>query len=286
MTERDNNRSKKATAKKLLNIESKNRLSSDSIESLSEKPKLLKEYLDFSIANTFSELMFRLTHEIYSEDKAKILWDKIITHKEEVESKLGRDVGILVTTLDYLTNISGDLISPKIIEDRRIEEAALMATRDHLTGLYLRSVLDFSIERLYKEHKRYEKNLSLLMLDVDNFKNVNDNFGHQSGDMVLKGLGKIVLETIRDADFAARYGGEEISIILPETSENKAIIIAERLRNNVKKYFCSGPKITISIGVSANMDLAISGIDMIRYADKALYTAKLKGKNRVEAWPS
>ena len=100
MTERDSNRSKKATAKKLLNIESKNRLSSDSIESLSEKPKLLKEYLDFSIANTFSELIFRLTHEIYSEDKAKILWHKIITHKEEVELKLGRDVGILVTALD------------------------------------------------------------------------------------------------------------------------------------------------------------------------------------------
>lgn len=286
MTERDNNSSKKATAKKLLNIESKNRLSSDSIESLSEKPKLLKEYLDFSITNTFSELIFRLTHEIYSEDKAKILWDKIITHKEEVESKLGRNVGILVTALDYLTNISGDLTSPKIIEDNRIEEAALMATRDNLTGLYLRSVFDFSIERLYQEHKRYGKNLSLLMIDVDDFKKVNDNFGHQSGDTVLKVLGKIVLETIRDADFAARYGGEEISIILPETPEDTAIIIAERLRNNVKKYFCSEPKITISIGVSANMDLAISGIDMIRYADKALYVAKLKGKNRVEAWPT
>lgn len=286
MTERDNNSSKKAIAKKLLNIESKNRLSSDSIESLSEKPKLLKEYLDFSITNTFSELIFRLTHEIYSEDKAKILWDKIITHKEEVESKLGRNVGILVTALDYLTNISGDLTSPKIIEDHRIEEAALMATRDHLTGLYLRSVFDFSIERLYQEHKRYGKNLSLLMIDVDDFKKVNDNFGHQSGDTMLKGLGKIVLETIRDADFAARYGGEEISIILPETPEDTAIIIAERLRNNVKKYFYSEPKITISIGVSANMDLANSGIDMIRYADKALYAAKLKGKNRVETWPA
>ena len=160
MSETDNETSNKATASKLLSIESKNRLSSDSIESLSEKPKLLKEYLDLSISNTFSELMFRLTHEIYSEDKSKILWDEIITHKDEIESKLGRHVGILVTTLDYLTNISEDLISPKIIEDRRIEEAALMATRDHLTGLYLRSVLDFSIELLYKEHKRYRKNLS------------------------------------------------------------------------------------------------------------------------------
>jgi diguanylate cyclase (GGDEF)-like protein len=284
MIKRVDNKSEKETAKKLLNIESKKRLSSDSIESLSEKPGLLKEYLDFSNANTFSELMFRLTHEIYLEDKAKKLWDKIKTHREELESKLGRDIGFLVAALDYLTNVTGDLIHPKIIEDRHIEEAALMATRDHLTGLYLRSVFDFSLERLYKEHKRYGKSLSLIMIDVDDFKKVNDNFGHQSGDVVLKGLGKIVLETTRGADLPARYGGEEISIILPETSSDKAIKIAEKLRKNVKKYFSTEPKITISIGVSANVDMAISAIDMVKYADKALYAAKLKGKNCVEAW--
>ena len=74
MAEKNSKKSKKATTKKLFDIESKNRLSTDSIESLSEKPRLLKEYLDFSITNTFSELMFRLTHEIYTEDKAKLLW--------------------------------------------------------------------------------------------------------------------------------------------------------------------------------------------------------------------
>lgn len=280
MTNKD--KSKKATSKKLLKIESKKRLSSDLIESLSEKPKLLKEYLDLSISNTFSELIFRLTYEVYPEDKAKMLWGKIISHKEKIELKLGRNVGLLVAALDYLTNISGDLTSPKIIEDHRIEEVALMATRDHLTGLYLRSVFDFSIERLYREHKRYGKMLSLLMIDVDDFKMVNDDFGHQAGDTVLEDLGKIVLDTIRDADLAARYGGEEISIILPETPKETAIIIAERLRNNVQKYFRSEPTITISIGVSTNIDSIISGIEMIRYADKALYAAKSKGKNRVE----
>ena len=122
------------------------------------------------------------------------------------------------------------------------------------------------------------------MIDVDDFKIVNDDFGHQAGDTVLKELGEIVLETIRDADLAARYGGEEISIILPETSKETAIIIAERLRGNVQKHFCSEPKITISIGISTNIDSIISGIEMIRYADKALYAAKSKGKNRVEVW--
>jgi diguanylate cyclase (GGDEF)-like protein len=286
MTESNSNKSKKTTTKKLFEIESKIRLSSDSIESLSEKPKLLKEYLDFSITNTFSELMFRLTHEIYSEDKAKMLWKNIIAHREEVKIKLGRDIGILVSALDYLTNISGDIISPKIIEDRRIEEAALMATRDYLTGLYLRSVFDFSVIRLFKEHKRYKRDLSLFMIDIDNFKKVNDKFGHSSGDNVLKKIGKVIIETIRDTDFPARYGGEEISIILPDTSEEKALLLAERLRKVVQENFNFEPKITISIGVSSIKDTVRDGIELIRYADKALYAAKLRGKNCVESWPN
>jgi diguanylate cyclase (GGDEF)-like protein len=192
----------------------------------------------------------------------------------------------LVSTLDYLTNISGDIKSPKIIDDHRIEEAALMATRDYLTGLYLRSVFDFSIVQLFKEHKRYGNDLSVIMLDIDNFKNVNDNFGHITGDKVLNKLGKVILKTIRDANFPARYGGEEFSIILPGTPEKKAIVLAERLRNNVNENFSNEPKITISIGVTSNIATARNGMEMIRFADKSLYAAKLKGKNRVETWPN
>lgn len=286
MTQSKKKNSKIETAKKLFDIESKGRLNSDSIEGLSEKPQLLKEYLDFSIANTFSELMFRLTHEFYTEDRAEKLWNNIINHRDSLKNFLNRDVGILVSALDYLTNITGDIKSPKIIDDRRIEEAATMATRDHMTGLYLRNVFDFSLIRLFKEHKRYKKDLSLLMIDIDNFKIVNDNFGHPAGDKVLKKIGQIIMNTVRSADFPARYGGEEISIILPETDEEKAVKLAERLRDAVIKCFHSEPKITISIGVSSDIDTALKGVDMLRYADKALYAAKLKGKNRVEIWPN
>jgi len=216
----------------------------------------------------------------------KYILNNIIKHREEVKNKLGRDLGLLVSTLDYLTNISCDIKSPKIIDDLRIEEAALMATRDYLTGLYLRSVFDFSIVQLFKEHKRYGKVLSVIMLDIDNFKNVNDNFGHITGDKVIKKMGKVILKTIRDADFPARYGGEEIGIILPETPEKKAIVLAERLRKNVNENFSNEPIITVSIGVASNIAAARNGIEMIRFADKALYAAKLKGKNRVGAWPN
>jgi hypothetical protein len=147
------------TTRRLVDIESTDRLTSELIDKLSNKPALLKSYLDASIGNTFSELMFRLTHEIYTENKASDLWHKIVTHRENLKKQLNRDMGMLVAALDYLSNISGDISSPKIMGDLRIEEAAEMATRDSLTGLYLRGVFDFMLEQMVSEHCRYNKNL-------------------------------------------------------------------------------------------------------------------------------
>ena len=121
--------------RKLIDIESTDRLTSDSIGALSDQPDLLKAYLDSALGNTFSELMFRLTHEVYAEEKASELWHQIATHRAGLKKRLDRDVGTLVAALDYLSNISGDISSPKIMADLRIEEAAAMATRDSLTGL-------------------------------------------------------------------------------------------------------------------------------------------------------
>jgi diguanylate cyclase (GGDEF)-like protein len=250
-----NSNSEEDTARKMVDIESKERLTSNSIGALSDHPALLKEYLESSIANTFSELMFRLTHETYSEEKASGLWHQIVAHKTDLMKRLDRDVGILVAALDYLTNITGDILSPKIMADLRIEEAAVMATRDSLTGLYLRGVFDFSLERMVLEHRRYDKTLSLLMLDVDDFKQVNDQYGHQAGDEVLRGIGEIILKGIRKADFPARYGGEEVAIIFPETPLDQAVVMAERLRVDVCRSFAgSGPGITVSIGVACIHD--------------------------------
>jgi len=271
------------TTRKLVDIESTDRLTSDSIGELSDQPALLKSYLDASIGHTFSELMFRLTHEIYTEKKASTLWNQIVTHRESLKKQLNRDVGTLVAALDYLSNISGDISSPKIMGDLRIEEAAAMATRDSLTGLYLRGVFDFMLEHMVREHRRYNKSLSLLLLDIDDFKQVNDDHGHQAGDEVLRKIGKIVLKTIRDADFPARYGGEEIVIIFSETAIDPAAVMAERLRAEVHRYFADcGPSITVSIGVSCirKPDVTTAS-ELIRQADKALYKVKRSGKNRV-----
>lgn len=278
-----NSNSEKDTARKMVDIESKKRLTSDSIGVLSDQPALLKEYLESSIANTFSELLFRLTHETYTEEKASELWHQIVRHKHSLMKLLDRDVGILVAALDYLSNISGDIVSPKIMADMRIEEAAAMATRDSLTALYLRGVFDFTLERMVREHRRYGKILSLLLLDIDDFKQVNDKHGHQAGDEVLRRIGGIILKSIRKADFPARYGGEEIVIIFPETPLDQAAIMAERLRTDVYRSFReSGPGITVSIGVACINDQDVTtASELVRQSDKAMYKAKLAGKDKV-----
>ncbi len=277
-------RSKIETTKKLVDIESRDRLTSKSINKLSNNPKLLKEYLESSLTHTFSELLFRLTYEIYTEDKAINLWDQIIIHKTNLENIFGRDVGILVAALDYLTNVTGDLSSPKIMDDMRIEEAANIATRDSLTGLYTRGVFDFSLSRMIAEHARYERHLSLLLADIDDFKQVNDRYGHQAGDEVLRKMGKLFLDGIRDADLPARYGGEEFSVILPETPINQAVALAERIRKRVCRHFSEKcPHLTVSIGVSyIHKPGIITALQLIHSADKTLYIAKRSGKNKVE----
>ena len=276
----------KETADKLFNIESKNRFSSDSIGMLGDQPELLKQYLENSINNTFSELMFRLTHEVYTEKKAAGLWSHIVEHRKKLKKKLGRDVGIIVSALDYLSNITGDITSPKIMDDSRIEEAAVMAMRDSLTGLYLKGVFDFSLKRIIEEHQRYNKTMSLLLLDIDDFKKVNDSLGHQAGDEVLRKIGKIILDRIRKADFPARYGGEEMAVIFPETSIDQAFAIADKLREHIYKYFAKRTPVTVSIGVSTNNmpDVTTTADELIRQADKALYVAKRTGKNKVEKY--
>lgn len=283
MNTNSNSNSNKKTAQKLLNIESKERLTSKTIGGLCDQPKLLKEYLDASITNTFSELMFRLTHEIYAEKKANQLWHQIVKHRENLKTQLNRDVGMLVASLDYLSNITKDLLSPKIIDDLRIEEAATMATRDFLTGLYLRGVFEFSLERIVQEHCKYNKPLALLLLDIDDFKHVNDHYGHKIGDEVLQRVGKLILKNIRENDLGARIGGEEIAIILPDTTNDQAAVIAERLREEIWRCFTiNKPSITVSIGISflyaQNTKMAV---ELVREADKALYKAKRNGKNKV-----
>ncbi len=151
-----------------------------------------------------------------------------------------------------------------------------LALRDGLTGLYNHCFFQTELQTLIKR-KSYSK-ISLLMLDLDGFKHINDTYGHQAGDKILQRVAAILLENIRETDIAARYGGEEFAVILPGISLKEAFKVAERIRKAIKDRCAC----TISIGVSASPECATSVQGLIKTADQALYRAKAKCKDRVE----
>ncbi|KRQ87260.1 Diguanylate cyclase DosC [Caloramator mitchellensis] len=156
---------------------------------------------------------------------------------------------------------------------------------DKLTRAYTRKFFDDAIEEHIQNAENSNGYFSIIMIDIDNFKKLNDKFGHQTGDKILKQLGNVVRETIRKNDLFCRYGGEEFIIILPDTKKNEAYILAERIRNKIENtVMLFNKSITVSMGVSTFPEDAEWKDELIEKADKALYAAKENGKNRVEIW--
>ena len=172
------------------------------------------------------------------------------------------------------------------IEKSRLYE---LAVHDGLTGLFVHRYFQLALENEIRRARRYACTCALILTDVDHFKRFNDTWGHQIGDQVLKVVAETIRETVRTVDVPARYGGEEFAIILPETSLEGAIQVAERIRNRVADREIPGRnpeqslRVTISLGVSSFPAHADTKQDLIRRADQALYAAKAAGRNRVMA---
>ena len=162
-----------------------------------------------------------------------------------------------------------------------------LAIRDGLTGLYNHGYLLDALAGEVARAMRYDRHLSVIFLDVDHFKQFNDQFGHQRGDMVLKQVSQILKDEIRKTDIAARYGGEEFVLILPETSKQDAFVVAEKVRKAVQESIANdvadeGPTtVTISAGVASYMEDGTDATELIAKADAAVYTAKNDGRNAV-----
>jgi len=160
------------------------------------------------------------------------------------------------------------------------------ADHDGLTRIHNRRAFDERLVDELRRHQRYRQPMSLLMLDIDHFKAVNDTYGHLTGDRVLREVGRILSETLRSTDFTARFGGEEFVVILPQTAEDQSQILAERLRNLIAntQFTHEGRPfaITVSIGVAALLPGALAKRrDLLEKADQALYQAKHLGRNQV-----
>jgi two-component system cell cycle response regulator len=161
----------------------------------------------------------------------------------------------------------------------------LLAIIDPLTNLYNRRHCQEVIEREFSRTKRYGSELSIAMFDIDNFKKINDTYGHQFGDEVLIQVSKIILSSLRNTDFAFRYGGEEILAVLTNSSSEQALIPIERIRIKIENYPFKfneqDIKVTISAGISSNQEEISSAEQLTKNADEALYSAKHSGKNKV-----
>ena len=175
------------------------------------------------------------------------------------------------------------------VRNRTLSE---VSSRDTLTGLYNRWYVIETIDSELNRAMRHGSPMSLLMLDIDHFKRINDRWGHPAGDEVLRSVGKLLRESCRIYDVPGRYGGEEFCIVLPETRPGNTTVVAERIRKRLEstELPCgeSSIAVTASIGIagtdSEGGSEVLSPAALIDRADRALYSAKSRGRNRIEMW--
>jgi diguanylate cyclase (GGDEF)-like protein len=163
------------------------------------------------------------------------------------------------------------------VKNRELEK---LATVDKMTGAYNRIIFDEIIEREIERIRRYRRPFSMLMFDIDHFKEVNDNYGHNGGDYVLRTIADFVRENIKTLDYFVRWGGEEFLIICSDRKMDETYIVTEKIRKMAEGYiFDQVGKLTISLGVVAALDSDTED-SLLKRVDNAMYKAKREGGNR------
>lgn len=235
----------------------------------------------------YAEALYMLSHLRFDGREAKRHWQRIRAHRSSMQQRLDSQVDMLVAMVSYFVEVERKLEHPKVIELRLFEQTQASAYRDELTGL-----CNF---RLFREHlshelqlaERYGSPLSLVMVDIDDFKFYNDSNGHEAGNEVLSSVAHLLAESLRRSDIPARYGGEEFVLVLPETTKTDARLVAERARRTLEQHpFPSrerqpGGALTVSMGIATYPADGCEARELVRHADQAMYVAKAKGKNRV-----
>ena len=229
-----------------------------------------------------SYILFQYTNIDLPEKEARSILLNTIKNKKKIQQKVKRQWDFRVILLDYLIRNIRKIKNARqirFIEEKAFLNLSHLIERDELTGLYNFRYYQSEIKKEFSRSRREKKPFSLLIFDIDDFKNYNDTFGHYEGNKVLKKLGTFFLNNSRKTDIVCRYGGEEFTFILPNTEKKAAYILANKLQAKIKKKRFQR-KITLSGGIAGfPEDTYKTDRTLFQLADKALYHAKGSGKD-------
>ena len=230
--------------------------------------------------------VFRLLAGIdIAPEKCALHWEKTQMHKQKLAEILGRNVDITTALCDYLQSATRFLSHPRLIEASQYETVIHETMNDKLTGLFNRPYFDEAFNQQVALANRYKEDFTILFLDIDNFKEVNDTYGHLAGDAALQEIAAVILREKRDSDIAARFGGEEFVLLMTHTDNVSALIFAERLRKQVELleiiYRDQRIKLTVSGGIASFPFNSDDPKQLLQMADSAVYLAKGAGKNTI-----
>jgi diguanylate cyclase (GGDEF)-like protein len=257
--------------------------------------KLESEQIQIALSDIMMPKMdgFELIKQVRSNAALKSLYLILITARiQEGDRVRGLDLG----ADDYITKpfsfselLARVRVGTRVVQyQQHLEHQSQV---DALTGLFNRRAFEKKIQEEFERSKRYHSPLSLLILDLDNFKGINDTYGHPGGDAALVKIAETLKDKTRQSDFPSRFGGEEFVLVLPETDQEHALQVATKIHEPVRETSfgtaANSFHMTVSIGVSSNSLKTYSNWqEMLDDADRALYAAKNSGKDRIETWES
>ncbi len=235
----------------------------------------------------YAALLLILTRLGFEESEARGHWEAILKHRRSLAQALGREPGLRVAVLDYFVNVNRQLTSPRIIDLSLAERQEPTSPTDPQTGLFNARHFLASLQKESRRAKRYGLDLTVLYLDLDDFRQINERHGDLVGDILLREVAILLKNKIRDIDVAARVAGEEFSLILPETERMGAYLVAERIRQEIERHFLrrdiDGRPIamTATIGIAKYPEDATTADRLVQRAEEAMHQAKARGGNTV-----
>jgi diguanylate cyclase (GGDEF)-like protein len=238
----------------------------------------------------YAALLLILTRMQFEEAEARRHWQAILEHRRALAGTLRREVALRVAVLDYFLNLNRQLTGPRLIDLSFAERQEPASGEDRVTGLSNASAFLAALQNETRRAKRYDLGLSVLYVDLDDFREINERHGELVGGILLREVAILIKNKIRDIDVAARISGEEFGVILPETDRMGAFLVAERIRREVERHglrrSADGRPIsmTVSVGVARYPEDATTADRLVERAEEALHLAKSRGGNTVSVY--